>query len=466
MDTSLYSVSAIERYFNENMFFGDEKLKKYYTRNQVGDLKKFRQRMHTNYPTKDFEKMVYVFVTDVTRGIILDTIGELSTFLKPMGNLIISGGEAFNMYMSMNDRVVTSDIDAKFVPTIPYNSQYFGKLQAVKLLLWNKLGEISKKINIRIKNALLKTTHKKFVKFIGFGFKQRGPFVTRRYTLIKKKKTGATKKPSKGDIFIDVELFALDLNMRMFSPKIGRIEDGTVGGILDIPFMRPKEFGYDVAKSFKKGISYRKYGATKITQNPKVYVASKEFLIEDIYLMQKLGLRPEKREKDRQRLFKLGKSLNVSITSRDSMETIFNKVKRKIRHVKTTRIQRGTVSMRKALDVNPRKYETYTTEPSVERLSKQIVHAIKPSVNNTIIEGYEKTHGNQRFNTNNLTWKPTSNNAYVKNEFPLRPIEAKPLPPGLNTQATLYGFKPRRDGWIPKPLLRKAADIPYIGLKK
>jgi hypothetical protein len=290
--------------------------------------------------------------------------------------------------------------------------------------------------------------------------------VTRRYTLIKKKKTGATKKPSKGDIFIDVELFALDLNMRMFSPKIGRIEDGTVGGILDIPFMRPKEFGYDVAKSFKKGISYRKYGATKITQNPKVYVASKEFLIEDIYLMQKLGLRPEKREKDRQRLFKLGKSLNVSITSRDSMETIFNKVKRKIRHVKTTRIQRGTVSMRKALDVNPRKYETYTTEPSVERLSKQIVHAIKPSVNNTIIEGYEKTHGNQRFNTNNLTWKPSSNNAYVKNEFPLRPIEAKPLPPGLNTQATLYGFKPRRDGWIPKPLLRKAADIPYIGLKK
>lgn len=466
MDTSLYATTAIERYFEENMFFGDEKLKKYYTRNQVGDLKKFRQRMYTKYPTKNFDKMVYVFVTDVIRGIIIDTIGELSTFLKPMGNLIVSGGEAFNMYMPMNERVITSDIDAKFVPTIPYTSQYFGKLQAVKLLLWNKLGEISKKVNIKIRNALSKSTHKKFMKFIGFGFKQRGPYVTRRYTLIKKKKMGTTKKPSAGDIFIDVELFALDLNARVFSPKSGRIEDETIGGILDIPFMRPKEFGYDVAKTFKKGVSYKKYNSNTVTRNPGIYVASKEFLIEDIYLMQKLGLRPEKREKDRQRLFKLGKSINKSITSKDSMETIFTKLKRTLRNVKITKVQRGTVSMRKALDVNPRKYETYTTEPSTERLSKQIVHAITPSVNNTAVDGYEKTHGNQRFNTNNLTWKPVTNNSYIKNEFPLRPTEAMTLPPGLNVQATLYGFKPRRDGWVPKPLLQKAAEIPFIGLKK
>jgi hypothetical protein len=449
------------------MFFGDEKLKKYYTRNQAGDLKKFRQRIHTNYPTKDFEKMIYVFITDVVRGILLDTIGELSTFLKPMGNLIISGGEAFNLHMPVHDRIITSDIDAKFVPTIPFNSQYFGKLQAIKLLLWNKLGEIAKKLNIRLKNALLKTTHKKFTKFTGFGFKQSGPYVTRRYTLIKKKKTGTTKTPSKGDVFIDVELFALDLNARLFSPASGRIEDYTVGGILDIPFMRPKEFGYDVAKTFKKGISYRKYGSPKITRNPDIYVAGKEFLIEDIYLMQKLGLRPEKREKDRQRLFKLVKSISTSVTSRDSVETIFNKVKRKLRLAKTMKIQRGKVNMQKALRVNPRNYETYTTRPSVERLSKQIVHAVKPSVNNNIIiEGYEKTHGNQRFNTNTLTWKPANNISYIQNEFPLRPIEAKPLPPGLNTQATLYGFKPRRDGWVPQPLLKKVADIPFIGLKK
>ena len=466
MDTSLYSTNAIGKYFNEYMFFGDEKLKKYYTRNQAGDLKKFRQHMHNKYPTKDFEKMVYVFVTDTIRGIILDTIGELSTFLKPMGNLIISGGEAFNIYMPMNDRVVTSDIDAKFVPTIPYNAKYFGKLQAVKLLLWNKLGEISKKLNTRIKNVLLKTSHKKFMKFTGIGFKQNGPYVTRRYTLIKKKKSGSTSTPSKGDIFIDVELFALDLNMRVFTPKSGRIEDYTVGGILDIPFMRPKEFGYDVTKTFKRGISYKKHGSAEIKRNPNIYIASKEFLIEDIYLMQKLGLRPEKREKDRQRLFKLGKTMSKTITSRDSMETIFNKVKHKLRHGKTTRVQSGRVSIKKALDVNPRKYTTFTTEPSSERLSKQFVHAIKPSVNNVIVEGYEKTHGNQKFNTNSLTWKPATNNAYIKNEFPLRPSEAQPLPPGLNTQATLYGFKPRRDGWVPKPLLRKAAEIPFIGLKK
>lgn len=466
MDTSLYSTRAIERYFNEFMFFGDEKLKNYYTRNQVGDLKKFRDRVRTKYPKKDFEKMLYVFVTDTIRSILLDTIGELSLFLKPMGNLIVSGGEAFNVYMSINDRVVTSDIDAKFVPSIPYNTKYFGKLQAVKLLLWNKLGEISKKLNNRIKNVLSRTTHKKFVKYMGVGFKQRGPYVTRRYTLIKKKKMGNTSTPNKSDVFIDVELFALDLNLRAYSPKSGRVEDFVVGGILDIPFMRPKEFGYDVAKTFKKGLSYKNTGSNTIKRNPNIYVASKEFLIEDIYLMQKLGLRPEKREKDRQRLFKLSKSMSNSITSKDNMDTILKKVKTKLRRVKTIHQTRGKVSIPNALRVNPRKYETYTTEPSTERLSKQIVHAVKPSVKNVIIEGFEKTSGNQKFNTNTLKWKQNNTNSYIHNEFPLRPTESQPLPPNLNTQATLYGFKPRRDGWVPKPLLRKAAEIPFIGLKK
>jgi hypothetical protein len=41
-----------------------------------------------------------------------------------------------------------------------------------------------------------------------------------------------------------------------------------------------------------------------------------------------------------------------------------------------------------------------------------------------------------------------------------------PLPEKLNTQETLlYGFKPRRDGWVPKPLLKRAAEIPFVGLK-
>ena len=107
-----------------------------------------------------------------------------------MGDLIISGGEAFNMYVPYEDRIVTGDIDAKLVPRIQMNSKYFGKLQALKLILWNTLGQIAKNLNMRLKNRIIAMNNKnpKIFKFTGIGFKQSGPYVTRRYTLINKKK--------------------------------------------------------------------------------------------------------------------------------------------------------------------------------------------------------------------------------------------------------------------------------------
>ena len=256
MDEKIYPKETIEKFMNDNLLFKDSKLKKYFDRNEQRDLKKFRDRVHSSYPDKDFEKMIYVFITDSIRDIILQTTGELTEFLKSSGDLIISGGEAFNMYVDFKDRIVTSDIDAKFVPHMKTNAKYFGKLQALKLLLWNKLGEISSRLNARIKNRIL-AQKGKLTKFLGVGFKNKGPYVTRRYTLIKKKKTRENNNPGKGDVFIDVELFALDLNVRYLSPKTGKIQDFTMGGILDIPFMRPDEFGSDVALTRKKGITYR-----------------------------------------------------------------------------------------------------------------------------------------------------------------------------------------------------------------
>ncbi len=136
MDGKLYSKPTIERFMNDNLFFKDAKLKKYFERDEQRDLQKFRKRVHEKFTNKSFEKMVYVFVTDSTRDIILDTIGELTEFLKNMGDLIISGGEAFNMYMLYDERIVTSDIDAKFVPRIRYDAKYFGKLQAIKFIFF------------------------------------------------------------------------------------------------------------------------------------------------------------------------------------------------------------------------------------------------------------------------------------------------------------------------------------------
>ena len=149
---------------NENLFFRDAKLKKYFDRNAARDLGKFRKRMRDTYGSKSFEKFVYVFVTDACRDIILNTVGEISEHMKTMGDLVVSGGEAFNMYMPYNDRIVTSDIDAKFVPRIAYDAKYFGKLQAVKLILWDKLGQIAQKLNQRVKTRIM-SMDKKIIKF-------------------------------------------------------------------------------------------------------------------------------------------------------------------------------------------------------------------------------------------------------------------------------------------------------------
>jgi len=468
MDEQIYSKATIDKFIDENLFFRDAKLKKYYERNLQRDLGKFRARIRTNHGDKDFEKMIYVLVTDSIRDIILDTVGDLTQFLNSSGDLIVSGGEAFNMYVDFNDRIVTSDIDAKFVPRIPMNEKYFGKLQAVKLMLWNKMGELAKRLNIRVKKRIMsmQKKHSKVFKFLGIGFKQSGPYVTRRYSLIKKKKASNTNKPSKGDVFIDVELFALDLNIRFLSTKTGKIENFTIGGILDIPFMRVREFGYEVALSKRRGITYRDVNTGKLINDKRLFVASKEFLIEDIYLMQKLNLRPEKKEKDRQRLVKLAQLFDKRIRASNSMENVFRQITPKI----VTRVRvtgkPAKIPIGKAAKIDPYKYKNFTTKPSDERLSKQIVHGLKPVIKNTNVEGYKKSSGNQRFNTKNLKWKNVKNPAYVKNEYPLRPENAKPLPKNLNVTKTLYGYKPRRNAWVPKTLLNKASAIPFVGLKK
>ena len=463
MDEKSYSKSVINRYLDTHFFFRDPLLKKYFANNQ---LSKFRDRVHKKHPNESFEKMIYVIVTDSIRDIILDTIGELTVFLKNMGELIISGGEAFNMYVEYKDRIITSDIDAKFVPTIAYNKQYFGKLQAIKLILWNKLGQISKRLNIRIKNRIMSRKNK-FFRFLGLGFGKKGSFVTRRYTLIKKKKGSSDNKPSVGDVFIDVELFALDLKLRYYSITNGKIENFTIGGILDIPFMRPKEFGYGVVKNVaRKGVSYRNMKSGRVIFNTDVNVASKEFLVEDIYLMHKLKLRPEKKQKDQQRLMKLAKLFKVRVNTGDSIEKIFRKIRPKLVDVTKKVLKYKNPGLTRAIRIDPYKYKKYTTPPSKEKLSKQFVHGLKPTLPDIKVQGFEKSSGNQRFNVDTFTWKRNNSMEYIKNEFPLRPLKAEPLPNNLNIQETLYGFKPRRDGWVPKPLLKRAAEIPFVGLKR
>jgi hypothetical protein len=230
--------------------------------------------------------------------------------------------------------------------------------------------------------------------------------------------------------------------------------------------MRPKEFGYEVVKDMTRpSISYMNMNTGNMKVNNKVMVASKEFLIEDIYLMQKLNLRPEKKDKDRQRLFRLAKMFVKSVKSTDTMESVFKKVFPKISKRPKKNVITRKPRLKKALRVDPYKYEKFTSTPSKERLSKQIVHGVKTVVPNVTVKGFEKSHGSQRLNLDSYLWKKNTTDAYVKNEFNMRPTDPMNIPKNLNVQETLYGFKPRRDGWVPKPLLRRAAQIPFVGLK-
>ena len=163
MDGNLYSKETIDKYMNENLFFKDNLLKKYY---EEGDISKFRQRLVSKFPKKDLENMVYVYVTDSIRDIIYEIIGKLSKYLKKSGDMILSGGDAVNYYLLLDDKVVTSDIDTKFIPRMKIDRKFFGKLQAIKLILWDKLGELSKTYGKKIKTRLSKHSCKAVLYFL------------------------------------------------------------------------------------------------------------------------------------------------------------------------------------------------------------------------------------------------------------------------------------------------------------
>jgi hypothetical protein len=458
MDESLYSKEIINVYMNDNLFFKDKLLKQYYDEDNV---KKFRSRLASKYSDKELENMVYAYVTDTLRDIIYDIIGKLTLYLKKSGDMILTGGDAVNYYLLLDERVVTSDIDTKFIPRFKVDKNFFGKLQALKLILWDKLGEVSQAYGTKIKQRL--SSKNKLARFLGIGFPSQGPYVTRRYTLKQKKKASKTNKPALENVLIDVEIFALDLKLNYFSPKDKKIMKHNLGGILDIAFMRPGEFGYEVGETISKsGIIYRNRQG-KLVNNKNITIAKTRFLIEDIYLMKSLGLRPHKVQKDRMRIFRLMKTKLGSVIKPGSVSSLFNVYKRSSipKTAKKSIKSDGTVSLSQALRVNPQKYALYTTKPSSEKL-KKLTYA-----SNEKLKGYKETQSNMRFNRKTTRWVKNTSNTYVKDEYKYRynsNADNKKL--NVPIKPELYGFKDSRDKHIPKALFEKSAMIPYVGLKK
>ena len=389
------------------------------------------------------------------------------------GDIIVSGGEAFNMYFKKNNRIITSDIDTKFIPIFkgPSGSlistkspKYFGYLQSVKVELWNILGEVAVKYNVEIKNRIVRMLHNtKIGKMLGISFPKKGPWVNRRYSLIQKKRHSfKTNKVSKDDVLIDVELFALDLKINYYSIAKKRIVPTNLGGILDIARMRPYEVGYEAALNRNQGVVYKNKNNGKMVTNKNVLFAGKQFLIEDVYLMQLLKLRPKKVLKDRSRMLTFAETvLNVkNIKSDDDIFSIFKKCITKFDNpIKISLKNRKIFKLKYNSD--PMKYKKYTTEPYISKIP---IVGLKSLTTNKI-PGFTKTTGPYRFNIHKKKWIYNNSLYYIKNEMTNRPVNVAKKIPKVRFKDILYGYNPQRDSWMPDKLINKAAMIPIVGLK-
>lgn len=457
MDTEVYSQKTVDEFTMKNFFFGDSVLKKHYDTNNVVA---FRKRLVARHGKESLEKMLYVYVTDTLRDIILKTVGDLTAFMKPMADVVISGGEAFNMHLPRDDRVVTNDIDTKVCPRIPYNKAYFGKLQGIKLILWDKLGRVAKSLAPKIQKRMAKRT--KLARFLGVSLPRDGVHVTRRYTLIKKKKGGKNNKPGVGDVLIDVELFALDLNLRVFDIESKKVVAKTLGGLLDMPLMRPGEFGYEIVDNQKKGVTYKNKDTGSIVHDSRVYIGGKRFLLDDVYEMQKLGLRPEKVDKDKKRMTILAKLVDpkMKVSNSNSIDVIYRRVRPKVppppRSWNVPRIR--SVNLEAASKVKANRYAKYTTPPSAKVVT-QMSRGIVARKGQKVPVGYEKTNGGMRFDVHTKRWVKNNSKAYIGNQY----THKKTTP--TKAKKSVYGYRGNRNSWIPRAVLRGSSEIPFVGLK-
>ena len=295
----------------------------------------------------NIRSILITIITNVLRPILYNTLSELNEDMGGYGQFIISGGEAFNLNVKKEYRKLTPDIDTKFIPffdkKIPSEAQYVGSILKIKEYFWyDVLEKAVQKLNDGyddlysdvlkpLENCpefrLFTFRFRKPKKILG---KKRGkddddydytPPFRKRYTLI-------TKKKGEKDMFYDLNLFAIDLFVEQYKffpvnlepqrigtgNKLKFAEGSSIDGVLDLAFMRPGQFGYEVSEPGNNTVisvsslpvddkeyefsSCLTKSMNTIFTDKKVRIASSKFLGEDIEAMVQLKLRPGKSSKD------------------------------------------------------------------------------------------------------------------------------------------------------------------------
>lgn len=460
-----------QNFLEENFFFKDRLMKQYF---QKGHYQKFRTRAKNfrNYDKK-LERVAYAYITDSLKDILFRDCGKLSKVMSPAGFLILCGGSAINQYLPPEYHTVTTDIDFKFIPTfldVPVRSEkYFGYIQYAKLMMWDELGKLSKKLSHSpiVKKRLRALQNSSIGKCLQLNFDK--ILFTRRYSIINKKKQSNSRNVKEGDVLIDVELFAVDIhNIRFFPHK-----HTSLSGILDFPFMRKGEIGGKALKGARKGIIYTS-GSGKRIYNPNILVADKRFLIEDIYIMKSLGLRPEKTQKDRTRMESLAKyAFKVDVSNTNTNVNIIKKIYKISNEPSRQLKQTKKMPLERIAKINPNNYAKYTTKLGARQIAKMAFPVHGPR--GLQINGYKPT-GDTRFRFDNKTrkWVHDKNRRYIKNTATYRLHNPKvkncrDLPKvkvNLTSTPRVYGFDAKRNKWLNTDVLRKVARMPLIGYKE
>lgn len=432
MEYNSYSEDTFDTFIIKNVCQDDKTLVRYLKEN---NKTAFRTRL-AKFPGAEskIKKVMSAMFTEALRDVILSQASLLTKHMSPFGFLIVGGGMAINKYLPFAQKDIVTDIDTKFVPSIarisPRSPKYFGYIQMAKVVMWHKLGIIAQRLSNsrKVMEKVEKIKNTRIGKFLGISWENL--LFTRRYTLLPKTKRSPGSKVSEGNVLIDVEVMAIDIQgIQYFSPKNGKIIGGSVGGVLDIAYMRRGEIGSKVLKSTTRGIGRHK----------NLYVAGKDFIMEDVYLMKSLKLRPpEKRKKDRERLEKFAKYVyGINVKKSNSNFNIYKKtlpVKKK-----TYIVQRAKVTPRMIQNIqklSPFQFIKYTTRPSKEQVSRT------STMRNA---GY-------RFNTRTLRWVKDTSKYYIKREKP--------------ANIKLYGYIPSRDSWVPRKILLFSSFIPSVGFKE
>ena len=302
-----------------------------------------REKVEENIST-----VLLTILTNVLRPYLYDIISKLNEKMKKYGQFIISGGEAFNLNVPKEYRKLTPDIDTKFIPfinsnTMPNEEEYASIILQMREYFWyDVLEEILKDLNskknyTKLYNEILFPLQScPEFKLFNFKFLSPNDFETRGLPFRKRLTLFPKQNNPEKMMFYDVNLFAIDLFVDSYSftkPQMQNLvivptneiflnTSEVIQGLLDLPFMRPGEFAYDIGyknnniaimvDSYVPGISFPVSSCLSQSylfntenilsfQDKIVRIASGQFLLEDIDTMLELNLRGSKSAKDQYR---------------------------------------------------------------------------------------------------------------------------------------------------------------------